>query len=253
MYLLDHLVHFVEKPERLIETTSKHGLHTINGGKHEMWGTYNSLCYFGLSYIEFIGIFDEALFGKASREPFTLHESYKNMNFQNGIVRIAFRTDIIDKVAENLRSLNYDVYGPDEFSRTRPDGSLLKWKLLHFGKRGQLFDFPFIIQWEKDDNIRFQDLVDSGTIKKHPLGHLQIKEIEIEVEDLSIADEWGKVFELEVDGTHTIKIIKMGNCRLKFKKSQGNNKITQVVISGAEVEKEIVIEGTSYLFKNRAF
>jgi hypothetical protein len=26
------------------------------GGRHESWGTYNSLIYFGLSYIEFLGI-----------------------------------------------------------------------------------------------------------------------------------------------------------------------------------------------------
>ncbi|MFC7685053.1 VOC family protein [Ureibacillus sp. GCM10028918] len=249
MYLLDHLVHFVEKPERLIESASELGLHTVKGGKHEMWGTYNSLCYFDLSYIEFIGIYDKNLFEKSASEPYTLHETYKKMKYQNGVVRIALRTNFIDKAAENLELLGYEVYGPDEFSRTRPDGSVLKWKLLHFGKKGQILDFPFIIQWEGEDNDRFKDLVESGTIKPHQLGHVQIKEIQFEVEDLSTATEWGKVFEFEVEDAHSSKTVKMPNCLLKFKKIEDDNKIAQITISGAVEEKEVTLEGTKYLFK----
>ncbi|WP_052130338.1 VOC family protein [Ureibacillus sinduriensis] len=249
MYLLDHLVHFVKKPEQLVETTKELGLHTVNGGKHEMWGTYNSLCYFDLSYIEFIGIFDEVLFEKAAGEPFTLHETYKNGKFQNGVVRMAFRTECIEKVAENLRSLNYDVFGPEEFSRRRPDGSILKWKLLHFGKRDQILDWPFIIEWEGNDSERYEDLLGRGTIKPHPLGNLLIKEIEIGVADLSIASEWGKVFDLEVHGTDKFKRIKMENCALTFKKIVGKNKILQIIISGAKEVKELTLEGSSYLIK----
>lgn len=249
MYLLDHLVHFVEKPERLVETTKNFGLHTVNGGKHEMWGTYNSLCYFGLSYIEFIGIYDKALFEKSARKPFTLHETYKNNEYQNGVVRLALRTNSIEEDAEKLNSLGYEVYGPDKFSRTRPDGSILKWKLLHFGKHGQSLDFPFIIEWEGNDNERYQDLVESGTIEPHPLGNLQIAEIEIEVEDLSIATEWGKVLDFEVEGTDNIRMVKLANCILKFKKIDGNHKIAQITISGTEEEKEVIIEGTRLSFK----
>lgn len=249
MYLLDHLVHFVEKPEHLVEETKELGLHTVSGGKHDMWGTYNSLCYFGLSYIEFIGIFDEALFEKSAREPFTLHETYKNKNFQNGVVRIALRTDTIEKVAEDLEILGYEVYGPAEFSRTRPDGSLLRWKLLHFGKENQNIEFPFIIQWDGSDDNRYNDLVASGAIKPHPLGTLQIKEIEIEVEDLATAAEWGRVFDFEVEDKDTYKKLKMPNVTLTFKQTSGSNKIAQIIIAGAGEEKEVMIEGAKYLFR----
>ena len=249
MYLLDHLVHFVEKPEELVDKTKELGLHTVNGGKHEMWGTYNSLCYFGLSYIEFIGIFDEPLFEKSAREPYTLHETYKNKNYQNGVVRIAFRTDSIEKNAENLRLLGYKVYGPDEFSRTRPDGSILSWKLLHFGKEGQAIEFPFIIQWDGEDNERYIDLVESASIKPHLLGSLKMKEIEFEVEDLSIADEWGLAFEFEVEGTAISKTVKAPNCLLTFKQTARSAKISQIIISGAVQEKDVVVEGTNYRFQ----
>jgi len=249
MLFLDHLVHFVEKPERLVETTREFGLHTVNGGKHEMWGTYNSLCYFGLSYIEFIGIFDEALFEKAAQEPFTLHESYKKQNYQNGVVRIVLRTDAIEKVAENLHSNGYEVHGPEEFSRTRPDGSVLKWKLLHFGKEGQNLDFPFVIQWDAQDDVRLQGLIESGSIKPHPLGNLQIEEIEFEVEDLAIAADWGSAFNFEVEGTDTYKKLKMPNASLTFKKTSGSSKISKVILTGTEEEKEVLLEGTTYHFQ----
>ncbi|WP_168193826.1 VOC family protein [Lysinibacillus sp. SGAir0095] len=248
MYLFDHLVHFVEKPEQLVEKTREIGLHTVNGGKHEMWGTYNSLCYFGLSYIEFIGIFNEALFEEAASKPFTLHETYKLKQFQNGVVRLAMRSTSIEEDAEKLSSLGYEVYGPDNFSRTRPDGSVLKWKLLHFGKQGQSLEFPFIIQWEGNDNERLKDLTESGTIKPHPLGNLQIKAIEFEVEDLTIATEWGRAFDFEVEGTDIAKMVKTPNCILTFKKSAGENKISQISIHGGMEKLEVVLEGAKYLF-----
>lgn len=249
MYLLDHLVHFVEKPEHLVESTKALGLHTVNGGKHEMWGTYNSLCYFGLSYVEFIGIYDEVLFENSAREPFTLHETYKNKDYQNGVVRIALRTDSIKKNTENLRALGYEVYGPDEFSRTRPDGSILKWQLLHFGKENQSLDFPFIIQWDGHDNDRYHDLVESGTIKPHPLGNLHMKEIEFEVQDFSMALEWGKVFGVDMEGTDSSQTLKLPNCFLTFKKTDGRNRISQIIISGADEKKEMMLEGTKYVFE----
>ncbi len=250
VYLLDHLVHFVGRPEQLVASTSELGLHTVNGGKHEMWGTYNSLCYFGLSYIEFIGIYDEPLFEKSALEPYTLHETYKNKNYQNGVVRLALRTNSIEKDAESLKSLGYDIYGPEEFSRTRPDGSVLSWKLLHFGKEGQALEFPFIIQWDGEDEARYNDLVESGAIKPHTLGNVKLKEIEFEVKDLSIATEWAIAFGLDVKERGTSKTLNIPNCLFTFKQSADSDKISQVVISGAAKEQDAVIEGTKYIFES---
>jgi len=55
-FSFDHLVHFVQNPLGAMEDAKKMGLHAFAGGNHEKWGTYNSLAYFGLSYIEFLGI-----------------------------------------------------------------------------------------------------------------------------------------------------------------------------------------------------
>jgi hypothetical protein len=55
-FFFDHLVWFLKEPEKAISSLKQRGLHVVKGGRHESWGTYNTLIYFGLSYIEFLGI-----------------------------------------------------------------------------------------------------------------------------------------------------------------------------------------------------
>lgn len=249
MYFLDHIVHFVEKPELLVEQTREIGLHTVVGGKHDMWGTYNSLSYFGLTYIEYIGIFNKDLFEKSALEPFTLHETYKKRNYKNGFTRLALRTNSIEKDAEKFRSMGLQVFGPEQFSRTRPDGTVLKWKLLHFGQEDQQLDFPFIIQWEGKDEERYNELEESGIISQHRLGNLQIDEVTYVVKDLDVANVWANIFDFDMEKTDEYIILKAPNCNLVFTKSDEENGIQQIVLSGAKENKQIEIESAQYIFQ----
>lgn len=249
MYKLDHIVHFVESPEKLIEQTKNIGLYTVPGGKHDMWGTYNSLCYFGLSYIEYIGIFDEELYLDSAKEPFTLHETYLKRNRRNGFNRIALRTNSIEEDAKRLRVLGLSVFGPQNFSRTRPDGSVVKWKLLHFGFQEQDLDLPFLIEWEGEGQERYEELKQLGTIKNHPLGNLKIKEISFSVPNLKIAEKWAGLFEYKVEKSDTCMKLIAPEYELTFnKKDSSPSEISHVTISGSNEEKEIVIENGKYIF-----
>lgn len=248
LYELDHLVHFVEKPEHMPDIMKNIGLHTVEGGKHEMWGTYNSLCYLGLSYIEFIGIFDEQLFEKSSTIPYTIHATYKNNGRKNGFTRIAFRTKDIEKDARKFRSLGLEVDGPTSFSRTRPDGTVVKWKLLHIGKEKKSFDYPFFIQWEEPNKERYKMLVNNGTIKKHDLGPLTMKEIHFTVEDLHFAIEWATLFDLPIQTVSSDKLELKGKpCIYTFRK-ETRNSISKVVIGNSKIEKDILLENGFYQF-----
>lgn len=251
MYHLDHIVHFVDQPENLVEITKGIGLHTVEGGKHEVWGTYNSLCYFGLAYVEFIGIFDDELLEKSALKPYTLHESFVKRNRQNGFTRIALRTNTIEADAEKFRAVGLDVNGPESFSRIRPDGTKLTWKLLHFGKADFPVDYPFFIQWEGTDENRYEELKNNGTIDDHILGNLQIEEISYQVEDLNIAREWATLFNFTVveESNNFIKL-KAPNCIIGFYLSKDEqNEISRIIISGANEEKEVLIEKGCYQFK----
>lgn len=248
MYWLDHIVHFVKEPKSMAEKTRELGLHTVEGGKHEMWGTYNALCYFGLSYIEFIGVFDKELLEQSAEIPFTLHASYKKRNEQDGLTRIALRTNSIEEDAVKLRERGYEVIGPDSFSRVRPDGSVLTWKLLHFGKKDSPFEFPFLIQWDGSDEERYNDLAKNGTIQKHPIGEVSIKEISFTVTDLKWAEEWADLFQHEiVESTPAYIKLKVPNCHFSFNLGR-KNEIAEVTIGGAKEEKQVVLEKGKYLF-----
>ena len=61
----DHFVHLTPDPTEAAKDFQKIGLHAVQGGKHEKLGTYNTLSYFDLSYVDLIGIFDEALVKEA--------------------------------------------------------------------------------------------------------------------------------------------------------------------------------------------
>lgn len=160
----DHLVQQVQSPEDTKTFLNEHTIHTVNGGQHTMWGTYNTLSYFGLTYIEQIAVYDRALFEEAAKLPYSLHHTFKRDKEQFGFSRIALRTTNMEEEAERLRALGLEVYGPDACSRTRPDGSVVKWKLLHFGKPGHTIDFPFFIEWADGDEERLAQLEKSGAL-----------------------------------------------------------------------------------------
>lgn len=187
MYKLDHIVHFVESPEEAAEGLRSEGLHVVPGGKHEQWGTYNALCYFEESYIELINIYDQEKFKEASTIPYTLHETYARNQFENGLTRVAISTTTIEQDAEQFKRAGYDVIGPDRFSRTRPDGSIVSWQLLHIGDQNNQIDLPFFIQWDQPEEDRVEDMKERGIIHEHAAGPLQIAEVSYIVSNFEMA------------------------------------------------------------------
>lgn len=211
----DHLVQQVQSPENTKRFLNRHHIHTINGGQHTMWGTYNTLSYFGLTYIEQIAVYDRALFEAAATLPYSLHHTFKRNREQFGFSRIALRTTDIEGEAKRLRALGLEVYGPDACSRTRPDGSVVEWKLLHFGQPHQAIDFPFLIEWAESDDVRLAQLKQNGAIlPQHPI----MESVQFAVKDIEkTVALWQKVLQLP---TATIqekcRSLHLPNMRLDF-------------------------------------
>ncbi len=212
----DHLVHQVESPENIKVFFNKRNVHTVNGGQHTMWGTYNTLSYFGLSYIEQIAIYDRDLFEQAAQYPYSLHYTFKRDQERQGFSRIALRTKKIEEEGQRLRELGYDVYGPDVCSRTRPDGTVVKWKLLHFGKPDLLIDFPFLIEWAEEDEERLSQLVTSGAIDTKQA--ITMESIQLYVKDIRRTVRlWQEVLQLPEPVQHEQFIsLQLPNMRLDF-------------------------------------
>ncbi|EPZ49193.1 VOC family protein [Alicyclobacillus acidoterrestris] len=170
MLQFDHLLHAVHSPEAVRQAfTDAFGLTTVDGGTHPQWGTYNTLCYLGLPYIEWIGVRDEATAAQTEFGARVLAA----LRVAESPVQFALRTSKMDQVAEFWRAKGCAFDGPVEASRKRPDGTILSWRML-FPKQplGRGFQLPFLIEWGEPDEVRMQSLVDSGALPKEQPYHL---------------------------------------------------------------------------------
>lgn len=153
MLALDHIVIAAKDPkEAAKQFERKHNIVTIQGGRHENWGTYNYLAYFSNDcYIEWLGIFDKekALHSDNPLVAQLIHilESHDEYAYQ-----FALRTNKMNHFITHFEDYNIPFVGPIDGSRKRPDGSNLEWKMLFPATEGQQVQ-PFLIEWGKTKNI----------------------------------------------------------------------------------------------------
>lgn len=162
----DHLVWFSKQPETAIQTLKQLGIHAAPGGRHETWGTYNSLAYFGLSYIEFLGI-ENLSIAKQHEENRLVNQIVEQLAFEHreGPATIAIRTDNMESLTDKLKAEGLTIYGPLPGERVRVDGEVIRWKLLFVENQSSGLKLPFFIQWEKSDEERDAQLKDQSLQK----------------------------------------------------------------------------------------
>ncbi|MCG5104814.1 VOC family protein [Oceanobacillus alkalisoli] len=145
MLAIDHLVVVSEDPEKDAQQfVEQHNVIAIEGGRHEKWGTYNFLSYFqNDSYIEWLGVFDEALARKSNLPLVKKAVEFLDQG-KRGPLTFALRTEHLDKYLNNFEEKNIPYGGPYPGMRKRLDGSTLSWRMLFPEKSANL---PFLIEW----------------------------------------------------------------------------------------------------------
>jgi len=152
--IVDHILLGISNLERGIEWIEKlTGVKTTIGGVHPGRGTRNALLALGgKTYLEIIAPDPE-------QSEFNFDIDLKKMN-EPRLVTWAAKSDDIDALAKRAKDHLFEVSGPSDGSRTRPDGKILKWKTLgvtnKFGEQG-VEPFPFFIQWSADSIHPSQD------------------------------------------------------------------------------------------------
>lgn len=139
---IDHVIFGtsdIDKTARELE--ERHGLGSVEGGKHEGRGTGNRIVPLGSSYLELMGVVDRE---EAATHPFG---RWFTSQIANGdrFVMWCVGTDDIDSVAERL---TLDV---EAWTRTTPDGTVLSWKLAGLEVSNEHPEVPFFIQWTVPD------------------------------------------------------------------------------------------------------
>jgi hypothetical protein len=195
-FFFDHLVWFLKQPEKAISPLQKRGLHVVTGGRHEFWGTYNTLTYFGLSYIEFLGIENLSIAEKQD-ENRLITQIVEQLAKENreGPATVAIRTNQIEELAIKLKTEGLTVYGPLTGERVRADGQVIRWSLLFPEYPGKKVSLPFFIQWEKSDEERYSELEEQGIIGADIVGQPKLESVGFVVDDLDKTLEiWSKLF-----------------------------------------------------------
>lgn len=219
----DHTVHYVNDIEQPIKIFEANGLHAFLGGSHTKWGTYNSLSYFGLDYIEFLGVENEELARSVKEPNQVVKDSVKFLPKQEVLSRVAIRTDDIEAVVARLQEHNIDVSPIMDGSRHNAQGQLIEWKMATIAGNFQGLDYPFVIQWGQSDENREESLKEAGAIKEHPTGEVTVKEAVFQVSNpVEVATHWKEIFGLELEKDENKASLTIGNRRFVFQKGEAN-------------------------------
>lgn len=168
----DHIVHYVLNPEEALQTLSTKGIFGKLGGEHTKLGTYNTLVYFQLKYLELLGFKDISKVKQNEDDIVSfrpLRHVVTDVN-REGLIEIALRVNGLKKLADSFKSKGLIVYGPTALSRKTPAGNELKWELLHVEGDSELeVPLPFFIDWQISDEERHKNLKQSDYIEEENL------------------------------------------------------------------------------------
>lgn len=180
-FTFDHIVHLTKSPEEAKTAFQLIGFHAINGGKHDLWGTYNCLNYFTeLRYIEWIGFMD---FEKAKTSDNVLIQQIVTDSYKGeGFSQLAFRTNDMDRVITHVQEKGLKPIGPFAGSRVREDGGLLTWSMLFISdEQDDTCRYPFFIQWGESDEARTKTM---APLMQHSVGHPSLSYIGVSASNI---------------------------------------------------------------------
>jgi hypothetical protein len=173
---LDHvLIAVADLAEAGREIEVRHGLTSIEGGRHPAWGTANRIVPLGDSYIELIAVVDKA---KAAESAFGRWVA-SSMSTA-GPLGWAVRTSHLDAVA---RRLHLTVHAG---SRATPGGEQLRWRSAGLDQATAEPSLPFFIEWEPETKLPGHASV------LHKVGTARITRLAIDADPVRLAGWLGK-------------------------------------------------------------
>ena len=219
VYRVDHIIHYLKNPNKIIQELSRFGLQVKPGGRHKNMGTYNSLAYLANCYIEWLGVFNFDLVKKAASKNKIL-EQILDTHGQEGIIQLGIRTEDIKQSQTKLNSLGLKTIGPIIGKRKKPNGQIISWQQLYLHAPKQKIQLPFIIQWPFDFSRQKNSSVIQSQGNFNPIN---VSSIVIKTHDKSLPDIWRQAFSwLEVFNgwsrfyQNNIKVLKAPNMKIIF-------------------------------------
>lgn len=139
MLKIDHVIYGVRDLEAAARRfMDEYGLASYPGGRHTGRGTGNVIVPLGRDYVELLGVVDPE---EATRAP-TARWLMEQVAQGDRLVSWCLSADNFDDVAQRLGLT------PSDWSRQKPDGAILRWRL---AARETVLDnptLPFFISWQ---------------------------------------------------------------------------------------------------------
>lgn len=143
-FRIDHVVLAVAdldaSAERLWE---EHGLRFAPGGRHPRWGTANMIAPIGRDYVELLSVVDEGVGSETVLGRTLLELSSAGDRWFS----VCLADDDVEATAARL---GLEV---QPGSRTRPDGTEVRWRGAGIEERGDDLWLPFFISWDMPSEL----------------------------------------------------------------------------------------------------
>jgi hypothetical protein len=144
MLRLDHVVYAVrDLHEAAVRFREAFGLDSVDGGRHEGWGTANRIVPLGDQYLELVAAVDEPMAAKTAFGRGVLDRAARGGSW----FTMAAVADDLDAVATRLE---LEV---GSGSRTRPDGQTVRWRMAGLDDPRREAWMPFFLIWDISDEL----------------------------------------------------------------------------------------------------
>lgn len=170
---IDHVLIAVtdlDEAAKLFE--QRHGLASIEGGRHPGWGTANRIVPLGDSYLELIAVVDETEAAASAFGSWVLQAAAGEPRPVGWAVRTA--------IEAAARRLGLQVH---DGSRRRPDGGTSTWRLAGVAEAGERPLLPFFIEWGAASALP------GSAPAEHPAGAVALTRLEL-TGDRRVLDDW---------------------------------------------------------------
>jgi Glyoxalase-like domain len=162
---LDHvLIAVADLAVAAREIEARHGLASIEGGRHPGWGTANRIVPLGDTYLELVSVVDEAEAAQSLFGSWVARLRSKPAQ----LLGWAVRTHELDEVARRL-GLAIGVG-----SRATRSGQVLRWRLAGIEQAAGEPSLPFFIEWAQGTPFP------GRAPTRHPAGAVQIAQLQVD-------------------------------------------------------------------------
>lgn len=226
---LDHVVYFTEKsPEEVVAEQREEGKHAVVGGRHESWGTHNALMYVNNVYVEWLSV-ERPELASSVDHPLT-RLLLNDIKDGEGWGTLCLSVEDIEAFNEEIENKGFKTSGVLTAQRRTTTGELKKWKMLFVEQPvSNELPYPFFIEWEENDEVRYAKLREEGTFIAEN-ENVSVKECVFFVEDpLRDTAEWAILLSQKVGDHYDIEL---ENVKLRFVQQEGGkDRLGDVVFS----------------------